>query len=109
MGHTDRCSTGRYRCIVGRSDTSTISSKGRDATLFEMFVQGDAEVILRRISSVQVVQRYKAVGSKEQQENQDGMLSSNADEDKYPTFLLIWQRPERSLKGDSMPTRGVIQ
>ena len=49
-----------------------------------MFVPGDAEVILRRISSVQ---RYKAVGSKEQQENQDRMLSGNADEDKYPIFL----------------------
>ena len=71
-----------------------------------MFVPEDAEVILRHISSVQ---RYKAVGSKEQQENQDRMLSSNADEDKYHTFLLIWQRPERSLKGDSMPARGVIQ
>ena len=56
---------------------------------------GDAEVILRRISSVQ---RYKAVGSKEQQENQDRMLSGNADEDNYHPFLPIWQRPKSEAR-----------
>ena len=56
---------------------------------------GDAEVILRRISSVQ---RYKAVGSKEQQENQDRMLSGNADEDNYHPFLPFWQRPKSEAR-----------
>ena len=81
---------------VGPSDTLTISSEGSYYILLEMYVPGTQ----RSFCAVSHLYNecYKAVGSKEQQENQDRMLSGNADEDNYHTFLPFRQRPKSEAR-----------